>query len=182
MIHKFKADLAFSNDEQFQHAIDSFYRRYFACPYLVVRSHDPTKGDYERSLQRAGVDKTIPLPSGNLLYIEEKRRKTSYLDVCLEWESVYASGYRAPGYVDKLSSSDYLAYVIESHNLVYMFPSLLLERAVRNHGDEWRAKYGVRSSDNDGYKTFWTAVPYDDVASAVTEELRQPFALAPMGE
>ena len=92
-VHDFRAQLQYSVHA----ADDSFWER-------VYREAFPTLADIidcsrDRAYQRVGIDRKVRLQSGQVLKIDEKKRRKDYGDILLEYVSVDSTG--APGWVEK---------------------------------------------------------------------------------
>lgn len=163
MAANFLTDLAWSEAAGYEPFWDAVYKKAF--PNMV--GHLPTPGDNEA--QRRGVDRIIQLTNGKTLYVDEKKRRQSYPDFFLEFISVDRTG--APGWIEKDLAIDFLAYAFIDTRRAYLLPWEPLRRAWRHFGEEWKARYGVRTVANSTYNTVGVCVPIAVVRSAVSRAM-----------
>lgn len=157
--HEFEAQLAWSEkqgDEPFWEAV---YRKAF--PNMV--GHMMASGDTKS--QRNGVDRLVYLSNDKILRIDEKKRRTVYPDILLEYLSVDKTG--APGWIEKDLTIDYLAYAFMPTKTCYLFDWLMLKRAWQQFGSQWKQEYKNIEAKNVGYSTWSVAVPLDKLRIAV---------------
>lgn len=159
MIHDFRERLAWSEQASTEPFWDAVYRKAF--PNLV--NHMPCLGD--TASQRQGIDRVIHLSNGKTLYVDEKKRDRVYDDFFLEYVSVDRT--RAPGWMEKDLSIDYLAYAFMPTRRCYLLPWLMLRRAWLAHKELWMDTYQHKPGENDGYVTWGVCVPIRVVQSAV---------------
>lgn len=165
-VHDFNQQLAYSNTEDaFWEAV---YRQHF--PNLVSLMACP--GDH--ASQRMGIDRVLLLANGQLLRIDEKKRRGAYEDVALEYISVDRT--KAPGWIEKDLFIDYLAYAIMPLRRVYMLPWPQLRAAWLRNRQTWlewgkERKNGLRLNEaqNKGYKSLFVCVPYPILMRAMQE-------------
>jgi hypothetical protein len=120
------------------------------------------------SEQRRGLDVRVNLRYGPPVTIDFKMRGKSYTDFCLEFEHVYDDGRRSLGWVaDDSKVCDYFGYVRKDVWDCWLLPRVILQRAWRENESTWREAHFVRSTPNDGYQTWWCAVPMGDVLKAI---------------
>lgn len=172
IIHDFYQQLQFSEQASHEPFWDAVYRKAF--PNLV--NHMVCTGN--TASQKSGIDRLIHLSNGKTLTVDEKKRAKVYGDILLEFISIDRT--RAPGWIAKDLTIDYLAYAFMPIKVCYLFPWLLLRRAWLQFGEAWKVKYPLVSANNDSYKTLSVAVPITVVQKAVqtaaiidvSEELR----------
>jgi hypothetical protein len=133
----FRKDLQYSHeaseDPMWEHQI---YPQWFSNLQSV--NNHKLAGDH----QFMGIDKTIVLSNGKTYYIDEKVRRTDYGDILLEvWSS---EERRTPGWIQKPLIADYIAYAVLENGKAYLLPVQQLQEAWRQHGEQWKAEYGVR--------------------------------------
>lgn len=179
--HRFQEQLDWSEAASAEPFWEAVYRQAF--PNLV--SLMPCPGDFES--QRLGIDRVILLSNGQLLKIDEKKRRKDYRDVLLEWQSNDATG--APGWIEKDLAIDYLAYAIMPTLTCYLFPWTMLRRAWEQNKLNWWAEAGLETrpvgqfaAQNVGYATWSLSMPIGRVYQAVANASRivvDPGALLP---
>lgn len=134
-----------------------------------------TRHDGEMGHQSAGIDRTVFMPDGRTIRIDEKvrwrNRKTGkvYEDIALEYVSVVAEN--KPGWVCKPLLSDYIAYAIAPLGRCYLLPVVQLQLAWDRCGDKWKSKYPPvpRQSQRNGrrWKTLSVGVPVKALFTAI---------------
>lgn len=158
-VHDFHERLDFSlkaSDEPFWEAV---YRKAFPSMVGHMLCNGNTTG------QHRGVDRLVYLANDRVLRIDEKKREKDYSDILLEYLSVDTKG--APGWIEKDLAIDYLAYAFMPSRRVYLFDWLMLRRAWRLFGEQWKAKHRLVIARNNGYKTHSVAVPIKTLCVAV---------------
>lgn len=169
MIHRFQEDLEYSQSASEEGFWSAVYGSAFpGCVSVINNRKNPA--------QYAGIDRTITLPSGSTIYIDEKKRRDEYSDFLLEVVANDKTG--APGWIEKDLLIDYLAYAFMPSRRCYLFPWLLLKRAWAKWGDRWKAeakanRAGFRTiwAENPGYKTWSITVPEAVLKSTITEAM-----------
>jgi len=157
--HDFDTSLAYSEVSSDEYFWDAVYRKAF--PNMV--NHMLASGDTQS--QRMGIDRVIILSNGQVIKIDEKKRKELYKDILLEYISVDTTC--APGWIEKDLAIDYLAYAFMPTKTVYLFSWSLLRRAWEHYKKQWIETYPRITAQNNGYKTISVAVPIDVVTKAV---------------
>lgn len=155
----FRLDLAYSqvsSEEDFWQAV---YRKAF--PNLVNQMACP--GDHES--QRMGIDRIILLSNGMTIKIDEKKRRTEYKDILLEFLSNDKTG--ALGWVEKNLAINYIAYAFMESRRVYLLDWQMLKRVWLKFGDEWKRTYKIVKAPNSQYTTHSVAVPIDVLLSKI---------------
>jgi len=107
--------------------------------------------------QNLGIDRIIHLKSGKTLYIDEKKRRTKYNDILLEYRS--NDKKNTAGWMFKQLHIDYLSYAFMPTREVYLFDWQTLRRVWLDNGKQWKEKYGLRVAKNKGYNTLSVPVP-----------------------
>lgn len=158
-MHDFKEDLAYSNSASDAGFWDAVYRKAF--PNIV--NHMVCDGDHDS--QRQGIDRLILLSNGQVLKIDEKKRRSEWADICIE----YAHTNGKPGWIEKDLAIDYLAYAFMASKRCYLFPWAMLKRAWGHYGKSWKSKYQTVRSENRGYTTLSIAVPIEVLRRAVSQ-------------
>lgn len=170
VVHDFREDLQFSHDASDYSFWLDCYR--LAFPSLVG-CHDH-RADSDQ--QRLGIDRTLVLDNGKVIYIDEKIRREHYTnqspqgDILLEeWSDV---DRRIPGWVTKRLWSDYIAYAILPIQTCYLLPVLQLQEAWRRFEQRWKGSYRKCAAQNKGYTTVGWAVPIPVLYGAIGGCLR----------
>ncbi len=157
VIHDFKQDLDWSqkaSDEQFWQKV---YSKAFPNMTNCVSCID-------LDAQKQGVDRLIYLSSGDVVKIDEKKRREMHDDILLE----YAHSSGVAGWIEKDLSIDYLAYAFMPIRKVYLFPLLILRRAWLKKNKLWKSTCQLVKSYNRQYITFSVAVPIEVLRSEIT--------------
>lgn len=135
--------------------------------------------------QRAGVDRSIVLECGKVLYVDEKIRKRNrngkvYTDIALEYLSNDRTN--SPGWVVKPLMCDFIAYAIAPLGRGYLLPVQQLQRVWRRNGEEWianarsgRKGFSHISAPNPGYSTLSVGVEPEILFPKIGSELRISF-------
>jgi hypothetical protein len=171
--HDFTASLAMSHSASDWTGWESLYRSYF--PNLVGLHEHRQDGHH----QRAGIDRSLVLDNGKVLYIDEKVRGRNkytgvvYEDILLEYLS--DRDRKAPGWVCKPLQADYIAYLIAPLGLCYLLPVLQLQLAWTRHGSGWMERYPICQAINSRWTTMNVAVPVDVLYPAIGGCLRAQF-------
>lgn len=165
-VHDFKEQLEWSEAAGYEPFWDAVYKKAF--PNLV--NHMMCSGDVKS--QRMGIDRLILLANGKTISIDEKKRKSVYPDILLEYISVDTTG--APGWMDKDLAIDYLAYAFMPTKKCYLLPWPLLRRAWLHYGAKWIADgkskqrgFRIVPGNNHGDTTWNVAVPVSVIESAL---------------
>jgi len=158
MIHDFNERLIYSfksSDEDFWEKV---YRKLFPTMTSMTLETD-------LDMQRQGVDRLVFVESGRFYTIDEKKRSKEYNDILLEYISVDTTG--ALGWIEKSLRIDFLAYAFMQSKKCYVFPFPLLQKAWREHKEEWMEEYPKITAENVGYNTHSLAIPKKILFSAV---------------
>jgi hypothetical protein len=129
--------------------------------------------------QRQGVDRSVVMDNGKMLWIDEKVRFRNpitgriYQDIALEeWSSISS---KSPGWVLKSLLCDYIAYAIAPLGKCYLLPVLQLQTAWRVHGEEWKLKYPAIQANNSSWITLSWGIPVPILFRAIGDCLRVNF-------
>lgn len=151
MIHDFEEQKDFGNEQV--DWIDQIYCRLFPnLQFIEKYPNDMIK-------QRLGVDIELFLSNGHVIKIDEKRRKSEYADIALEYIS--SDKTNSKGWIEKDLKIDYLSYIIMPIKALYFFPWLPLTLAWQKYGEHWKNIYKCFPAQNCGYKTWSVGVPSD---------------------
>lgn len=131
--------------------------------------------------QRAGVDRVVVTEHGRTITIDEKVRKEDWPDFALERWSDEAR--RTVGWIQKPLECEFIAYAFIPTATCYLFPTLTLQRAWRQHKRDWGERYpAVRAfncQDGRRWTTLSTAVPRDVLLNALGEAMMVQWAVQP---
>ena len=177
-VHDFDESLAYSHSQSDQPWWEEVYRRAFPD---MVRMEDLRQDGWH---QRAGRDRAIMLPTGRVIYVDEKSRKEDYGDILVELWSQYPKGgvppFHAvpkakPGWAVEVKDCDWFAYAIEPARTCYLLPYLGLRAAVVSKGHVWqRLASKPTEAERQGFR--WCKVPnrvYDTINIAVPTDVLQ---------
>ncbi len=168
VVHDFRSSLAKSHAAEELPIWREIYRKAF--PDMIAMVSYREDGEH----QRAGIDRGIYLSNAKEILIDEKVRfNCAHNDIALEYISDDVSG--TPGWVCKPLRCDYIAYAVVDTGKCYLLPVVQLQQAWRERGDYWRMQYRERSAQNFGYKTWFVAVPANEVFTAMGQFLRVQF-------
>lgn len=167
----FYTDLQYSSqcsEEPFWQAV---YKRAF--PNMLFAQPATKNGQG----QQLGIDRVIQLDSGKTILIDEKKRRTEYNDILLEYHSNNTKPI-LDGWMNKDLLVDYIAYAFMKSQKVYLFDWLSLKRAWLSNGSEWFSKaknkqdgFKIVVADNRYYKTLSIAVPTQVLLSAIIQPI-----------
>lgn len=156
--HSFAGELAYGNNA----GDDAFWEAVYREAFPTFRDMMAHPDDMAR--QRVGIDRTVRLQNGQLIRIDEKKRREVRDDVLLEYVSNSVTG--APGWIEKDLSIEYMAYAFMPTRQCYLFCWPQLQRAWRKEAVGWKdraaAGYGgfsLVTAHNAGYDTHSLAVP-----------------------
>ena len=159
MINDFAGSLLWSESKAHEPFWDAVYRKAF--PNLTF--HHISSGDTQS--QRMGIDRIIHLSNGRTLQINEKKRSKDYGDILLEYVSMDTT--KAPGWIEKDLSIDYLAYAFIPSKKCYLFPWPALRSTWAVNKAQWMRNYKTVVARNQSYNTLSLAVPIPILWSAV---------------
>jgi hypothetical protein len=162
-IHDFKECLAFSEQASHEDFWQSVYKKAFPDMIFATLCTENCSG------QRAGIDRVIHLKNGKTLLVDEKKRRTEYDDILLEYES--CSTTHAAGWMEKNLMIDYIAYAFITSKRCYVLPWLNLKRAWNHYKKEWLEKYKIPAAKNNGYYTSSVAVPTHELLCAIKNSI-----------
>jgi len=158
-VNNFNEDLKFSEQAGHEDFWQVIYKKAFPDIVFAQICTGKCAGQY------LGIDRVIQLKSGKTLYIDEKKRRTEYNDIALEFISNDQTNTR--GWIEKDLLIDYLAYAFISSKRCYLFPWHLLIRAWNHYKADWHKKYRLIEAQNPGYKTLSRAIPINILLSSV---------------
>jgi len=160
MINDFAGSLLWSESKAHEPFWDAVYRKAF--PNLTF--HHISSGDTQS--QRMGIDRIIHLSNGRTLQVDEKKRSKDYGDILLEYMSMDTT--KAPGWIEKDLSIDYLAYAFIPSKKCYLFPWPMLRKAWVINKAQWLRDYKTVVAPNRTYNTLSVPVPIPVLWAAVS--------------
>lgn len=130
--------------------------------------------------QRQGIDRSVILPNGQPIWIDEKVRWRNeitgivYRDIALEEFSSIER--KSPGWVVKSLFAHYIAYAIAPLGQCWLLPVLQLQQAWLRNSGIWKKAYPhpIRAL-NDGWVTLSWRIPPDVLMKAIGSCLRVTF-------
>ncbi len=161
-MNNFQEQLAYSESASDEPFWGEVYKKAFpdmACHILNTAGKSQS--------QNLGIDRIIHLKSGKTILVDEKKRKTKWNDILLEYKSNSTKSTN-DGWMNKQLHIDYLAYAFMSTKEVYLLDWQTLRRAWLSNGVEWVKKYGTKYADNKHYKTLSVPVPIDVLLKEVS--------------
>jgi len=168
-LNDFHTDLEYSMEERDNDVFDNFYHRVF--PGI---DHIDFVEDLDT--QKKGIDKFICFKSGNVLSVDEKKRRKAYPDILIEVWSAYE--YQTRGWLYK-SQCDYIVYAIMPIKKVYLLPVILLKKAWNENHKQWMKIFRKVKAINKGYTTVSYAIPTQVLLNAIQAEMQQEFKTSP---
>lgn len=147
-----------------------------AFPTMIAMHNHRHDGQH----QRAGIDRSIVLFNGKVIYIDEKVRGRNkithrvYEDILLE--EISDKERNTPGWIVKPLMCDYIAYAIAPLGKCYLLPVIQLQTAWLTHSSLWKqeAKY-PREAKNNGWTTVNWPVSVPTLFRAIGDCLRASF-------
>lgn len=182
-VREFTADLQSGTASELDPHLITGLRAHFG-PFEVLQVTD-------RDLQRFGVDLTLFLPNGEMLFLQVKTREKDYCrnlpsqkkDVLIEYFSSIEG--RKLGWIDGYSPVDFLVIVYRDTGRLEIFPWKPLQAAWRRYHPDWLRKYPSRTTRSRGYRgelftSLSLAVPVGVIraAIAVVSKASPPFISA----
>lgn len=157
----FHEDLAYSDRASEEPFWEAVYRKAF------VNFAGQLKSSGDTAAQHMGIDRIVHLTSGAVLRIDEKKRRKVRDNVFLEYQHVYDSGRKAPGWMEKDLNIDYIAYAFIPTRRVLLLPWHLLRAAWLDKKEDWiqraedssNAEFYIARSPNRGYVSYGCTVP-----------------------
>ena len=111
----------------------------------------------------------LTLTCGRTYTVDEKLRADDWDDILLEqWSD---ERRRIPGWIQKPLACDFIAYAYAPSGRCYLLPVVSLQRAWRQHGRGWIARYGQRRAQNPGYVSVGVPVPRPVLMRAIAEAM-----------
>ena len=161
-VNNFAEDLSCSSmasDEDFWNEV---YKKAF--PDMACH----IKYDEKSQSQLLGIDRIIHLKSGRTIYIDEKKRRSNYDDIALEYEHEDKNGRTWPGWIEKQLCIDYLAYAFMKKQQVLLYDWQMLRKAWISNKVEWFQKFTNICAHNNNYITKSLPIPFKDLHKAVS--------------
>ena len=160
----FSEDLA----KEIKHSSDSRWGRIYSDLFPDMISYTR---EYNRELQKSGIDRVIKLSNGKLINVDEKVRYKEYNDIALEHWSSFED--KVLGWCLKPLDCDYILYVFWQSCRYYLIPFPELRRLFEENFDIWRKQYTVLKTRNRGtnsdYTTISICVPIDLLMAALPD-------------
>ena len=122
--------------------------------------------------QRGGIDRVIVLSSGKTVTVDEKIRRRSYADFCLEYKHDFYDGHSERGWVAKDLACDFIAYGWEPLGVAYLLPFHQLRRAWRDNAKAWVGQFHISRAENGRYVSIGCCVPVQTLLSAIADAMR----------
>lgn len=149
----FREDLEFSHSADILPMWETIYNEAFPDNLGIFNN----RGDGE--LQRNGIDRTIVLPGGKAIYVDEKVRRVDYKKGDIFIEFVSNDKRNSPGWAEKRLFCDYIAYAIIPTKVCYLLPVPQMQAVWKRNKDAWIKRYGVARAKNETYTTLGCPVP-----------------------
>lgn len=162
----FERDIVRSHHDQAAPWWESIYRQMFG-PYLSIRTVE------DLTLQRQGIDRYVTIMAGvrqgRRFAIEEKVVEGAYRYMALEtWSNVER---RTHGWINRLSSADWLVFVMKPGKVALCMPWPNLFDAWGVYGEEWCDIYRSVDTGNvvgrNRYTSRCVLVPRDELRRRV---------------
>lgn len=180
IVHDFHERLEWSQALSDEPQWVAYYRRIWPDAVYILR------GDGDGQWQRWGVDRRITLPSGRDVFIDEKKRDGTWVDVLLEeWSVWHGDGDRRNkvGWtLDRSKRVDYIAYATPKIGRCLLLPAELLRLAYEANKAQWhelRDEHGRKTypkdSRNKGYVTRNCPVPWGTLRQAMTQQMNRKY-------
>lgn len=123
--------------------------------------------------QRGGIDRIVILEGGKQLYVDQKMRDKDWDDFALEYWSDRER--KTPGWIEKDSACDYVAYAFKPSRRCYLLPFQQLRSAWVKNNRDWIDAFPSFSVPNETKGRRWTTVcvgvPISVVLSAIQDAL-----------
>jgi len=184
IVHDFYERLEHSQALSDEPAWVEFYRRIWPHMLAAVRL------DADSPMQRAGVDRAIFLPSKQVpFYVDEKKRDKDYGDFLVEeWSNLERK--KIGWTLDKTKICDFIAYAVPGR--CFLLPFEPLRIACETHLEDWKQRKTVRKWDvqNRTYITRNWSISWDELWRAIRrvshrkwgEELQLPKPMSVDGQ
>ena len=167
IVNDFDEDLQYGAQIADEPFWQEFYKKAFPGLLFAQMTNKNCQG------QQLGIDRVIYLDSGKVLFIDEKKRRESYPDILLEYQS---NGDFKKGWMHKQLLIDYIAYAVMPDKKVFLFDWHSLRSAWFKYRDEWMELAKVRKDGfrvveaiNKYYSTFSLAIPTKILLEAINE-------------
>ena len=164
-MNNFNIDLKYSLEARDNELFDNFYHRIFPGIDHI---------DFVEDLktQKQGIDKIIYFKSGNKFTLDEKKRRTNYDDIAIEYEHTFDNGEIKRGWIYK-TTCDYIIYAIMPLNIVFVLPTILLKRVWYLHSKYFLDTFKKSPAQNKGYKSWNVFIPSEILLDKISEEMCQ---------
>lgn len=163
-IKNFNIDLIYSLEERDNELFENFYYRIFPGIEKIEFCED-------KETQLKGIDKIIYFKSGNKFTIDEKKRRTTYDDIAIEYEHIFNNGNRTKGWIYK-TKCDYIIYAIMPLNIVFVLPTILLKRVWYLHSKYFLDTFKKAYSKNHNYRSWNVFIPSEILLDKILQEMQ----------
>lgn len=171
-LRDFNKDLQYSLEHKEDRSLNDFYKRTF----LEVKEIETMDFKNHAAEQLKGIDKKIYFNNGQVITIDEKKRKKDYGDIYLELTG--NSERRKKGWL-YTCNCDYIVYYIPINKKVYLLPTLLLKAAWKKYKSQWinnhRMIHSRTRAGNKYYTTVGIAIPNEIIFAAIQEQAYQKY-------
>lgn len=165
---QFEDDLKWSHECEDANCWLEIYKQAF--PNMQSINNHRKDGQHQRN----GIDRSIVLENGKVLWVDEKSRRIKDTgDIMLEWMSNDRT--KTDGWVVKPLLADYIAYAFMQSGVAYLLPVPQLQSAWAKNRENWILRYGKKYALNSGYRTISTPVPHSVLYPAMGQMLRVRF-------
>lgn len=171
VIKDFNIDLKYSLEERDNKLFDDFY-------YRIFPGIDKIEFCSDMRTQRQGIDKIIYFKSGNKFTIDEKKRRTTFNDIALEYEHVFKNGTIKKGWIYK-TTCDYIIYAIMPLKIIFVLPTILLKQVWYLYSEYFLKTYKKSYSQNNDYKSWNVFVPSEILLDKIKEQMQQSLIPKP---
>jgi hypothetical protein len=169
-IHNFNDSLAFSKAHTKSPWWDACYKKAF--PTLL----QSITVDNDGWAQRSGIDRILMLECGRVIKVDEKVREKDYGDILLEiYSDMRAKKY---GWAIKSLDCEFIAYAIAPANKCYLFPTLILQKTLRDNKEKWKklareglSGFSFKEAKNTNWTTLNLAVPSNILMESMKDSL-----------
>lgn len=168
VIHDFAERLEYSAQLSSEADWVEFYRRVWPDMVTAVRI------DKDCKWQRSGVDRMIVLPGAKQVFVDEKKRETTWDDFLLERWSVEHS-QKVGWTLDPSKICDYIAYAIIPLGKCYLLPFEILRLACTENLQHWETDRRRKVAQNNGWRTINYAVKWDELFAAMKQQMHRRF-------
>jgi len=156
-LNNFSEDLLFSE----QSSDEDFWAEIYKQAFPDMAFHVLNTAGKSQS-QNLGIDRIIHLKSGRTLYIDEKKRRTTYGDILLEYKS-NGNEKENNGWINKHLHIDYIAYAFMDTKTVYLLDWQMLRKVWLENGIDWSKRCKKVAAKNNTYTTYSLAIPTEEL-------------------